>query len=347
MERAIYRRIAGTAAAVLLLGLTLVAIDFAGRPPAGSYTVTAVLGRAGSGVGPGTDVKVRGVRIGRVESVRLEGGQAVATLRLDPEPRLPAPDAIELVVTAKTFLGEKQVELNFPDEAFGRPPFLAEGDTIVAARPPTEVQDVLARMEPFLDAIDPEDLATIIEVLGAQRGEGPRVAENIELSAELADFGARTAADQLDRLRATADVFAALADRTADFNRLSRTLPRWTSLLPDRQADVRANLEALRSFATGLAEFLEVEEAAIDRMVDTGDVIGAVIERRIDTIGEIVYGLYRYAFKLGRHGGDLSDGTEFGYFRNFIEGEDLVATICEEAGPLAPALPGCQGEGGG
>lgn len=341
MERAIHRRILGTASAVLVLALFYLGIDLAAAPPAGSYTIEAELGHAGSGLTSGTDVKVRGVRIGRVESIRYEDATAFATLRLDGEPRLPAPQDIELVVTAKTLLGEKQVEIDFPDERFGQAPFLERDDVVVAARQPTEVQDVLAELEPFLEAIDPQDLAAIVDALGAQEGEGEAIAENIELSSELAAFGARRAEDQLERFRDLADIFAALATTTDDFNRFNAELERWATLLPDRQPAVRANLEALSSFAVGFAEFLEVEEATIDVVMRTGQAVGLVFDRQMEHLGEIVFGLYRYGFKLGRHGGDLNDGTEFGFFRIFLDGSELERQICEGIGPLAELVPAC------
>lgn len=342
-DHPVFRRIIGLASLVLVLGLSYLGIEYVTAPPAGSYTVTAVLGRAGSGLNVGTDVKVRGARIGSVESVDYRDGQATAVLRLEDDPPLPPPDQLELVVTAKTFLGEKQVEIGFPDEAFGARPALAAGDTIVADRQPTEVSDVLDAMEPFLDAIDPADLAIIVDALGAQQGQGPAIAENLELSQQLAAFGERTAQRQLQQLGEVADVAGALADRTDDLARLSRSLPRSVTLIADRQAAFRANLDALSRFAVGFAEFLEVEEPTIDELLRGGDPIGAVFERRIDEVGEIVYGLYRYAYKLGHHGGQLTDGTEYAFFRINVNLEDLFAGFCAEGGEFAQQVPVCGG----
>lgn len=338
MNQPVVRRLFGVAGILLILGLVLGSLRWVNRPT--GVTVTAELGRAGSGLRQGTDVKVRGVAVGQVAGVRLEDGRAVADLEIDNEPPLPAPDSIEMVVTAKTFLGEKQIELNFDDERFGRPPFLRAGDTLVADRPPTEVSEVLDALTPFIDAVEPRDLATIIEALAEQEGEGETIARNIELGQQLADFGARTAEDALDRLATFARVADTLGDRTDDFNRLNRALPDAVNVLPDRQLDVRANLEALRRFSTGLAEFLEVEEEAIGRLATVGDIVGAVLERHVGQIGEIVFGLYRYTYSLGHHGGDLDDGTEFGFFRIFLQGEGLQEQLCEDIGP--PLIQGCE-----
>ncbi len=122
LQTAVGRRIVGFTSALLLTALTLLAFRVVTAPSPGSYEVEALLGRAGAGLGPGSDVKVRGAVVGEVVDLRYVEGRAVATLLMEPEPRLPA--ELDLVVTAKTLLGEKQVELSFADDRFGQPPFL-------------------------------------------------------------------------------------------------------------------------------------------------------------------------------------------------------------------------------
>lgn len=331
------RRIAGTGAAVLLIALGYVGFKAVSAPPAGSYTVTAELGSAGSGLNVGTDVKARGVRVGSIESIRYEDATAFATLRLFDEPNLPSPDRLELVVTAKTLLGEKQVELSFPDDAFGEEPFLAAGDTIVAGQQPTELQAAIEELRGFVESVDGKDLATIFEALSQQRGEGQRFGRNLELGQRLAAFGDRTAAANLANLRRLADLADALAPVADDFNRMNDNIPEATSLLPDRQAAVRRNLEALSSFAVGFAEFLEVEEQRIDTLLTTGDVIGAVFENQAGDVANLVDGLFKYFRELGRGGGFLTDGTEYAFFRILLSNEGFDPTA------LFPSEPGGDG----
>lgn len=342
MDPTLVRRIVGTASLLLLVALGYLGTRWAGSPPAGSYEVTAVLGRAGSGLGVGTDVKVRGVAIGRVSAVDFRDGEAVATLRFDPEPRLPDPARLTMVVTAKTLLGEKQIELSFPEGALGEGPFLEAGDTLVADRPPTEVQEVLDVLGPFFDAIDPEELATIVDTLGQQQGEGETIARNLEVGDELAAFGAETADDQLDRFRALTDIAEALEPRADDFNRMNANLPGATSLLIERTDDIGDSLDALSTFSVGLAELLEVEEPALVQLAQTSDLVGAVFDRNMPRIGEIVGGIYSYARSFPQ-GGLLDDGTEFAYFRIFLGGGDFAAQLCRNAGDLAEFIPVCQG----
>jgi phospholipid/cholesterol/gamma-HCH transport system substrate-binding protein len=332
LDPTLTRRILGTAAAVLVLGLSTVVLDARYAPPTGSYEVDAELGRAGSGVRQGTDVKVRGVRIGQVAEVRYEDGVARARLTMDPEPRLPDPGRLDLVVTPKTLLGEKQIDLRFGEDALGQEPFLEAGDRIVAARQPTELTEAIDALEPFIAAVDPEDLATIVDTLGDQRGEGEVIAENIELGQELAAFGARTAPDTLDRLRAFTDVSDTLTEAAPDLTRMNTAVPEATAVLPERQADVRENLGVLSRFATNFTEYLEVDEPVISRFLRSSQPVGDVIERQQDQIGDMIHRIFMYSRALGSGGMLLDDGSEFAPFRIFVDPEeiDLANFLCME-----------------
>lgn len=338
------RRIVGTASAVLVVALSAVGLEARYAPPAGSYEVVAELGRAGSGVRQGTDVKVRGVSIGKVAETMYDDGVATARLTLDPAPRLPPPDELELVVTPKTLLGEKQIDLSFPDGALGDGPFLEAGDRLVASQPPTEITEAIDALEPFVRAVDPHDLATIVDTLGDQRGEGEVIAENIELGQELAEFGNRTAPETLDRFRAFTDVSDALTLAVPDLTRMNSALPEATAVLVERQADLRRNLDTLSRFSRNFTEQLEVQEPIISRFLRTSQPVGETLRRQQDDLGDLLHGIFLYSRALGSGGLLLDDGSEWAPFRIFIDDDsfDPVKLLCHEfeavGAPEPPAL---------
>lgn len=342
VDSVVARRIVGTALALLVVGLARVGIDLANRN-ADAYEVELVLGEAaGAGLGPGSDVKLRGIRIGRVVDLALtEDARAVATLELLPDP--PVPVSARPVVTAKTLLGEKQVELLVSGPL--EPPYLAAGDRIVVAAgdEPTELGAVIASLQDVFADLDERRLAALIEAFGSFTDADARVLRrNIDAGAELSEFAARTADDQLARLDAFADVIEALADRGDDITRMNRAVPGALGILSDRQGDILAATDALSSFAVGLAEFLEVEEPTIHRLFALSDIIGAAIDPRIGELGLMVHGIYRYSLVFGQHGGSLDDGTEHAWFKAFIGEEGTFNQICEGLPPeLEEAAPGC------
>lgn len=341
----ISRRLVGVAVVILALGLGRLGFALVSELASG-YPVTAELGVAGSGLGSGSDVKMRGVPVGSVTSVDFRGGRAVALLNLDSDQRVP--QDVDVVITAKTLLGTKQVELR-PGGPLA-PPYLDAGDTISADPEdfPTEVQEVLAEVERVFDDIPPGRLATLVDALGAfDRDDARTIATNIAQGRRLADFGARTADEAIERLSALADLAEALAPHADDFNRLNRTLPRWTTLIDDRQAGVRAGLNELSEFSIGLAEFLEVERDTINGLLATSQQIGAVIEPRVEEIGRFVFGLYRYMRAFGEHGGSLTDGSEHTWFRAHLGNEGELARLCGQLPPaFQQAAPGCVRDGG-
>lgn len=344
MDQTLVRRIVGTASAVFVIALSTVALEARYAPPAGSYEVVAELGRAGSGVRQGTDVKVRGVRVGQVAETMYEDGVALARLTLDPEPRLPTADQLTLVVTPKTLLGEKQIDLSFEEALPDDGPFLEAGDRLVASRAPTEITEAIDALEPFIHAVDPHDLATIVDTLGDQRGEGEVIAENIELGQELAAFGARTAPETLDRFRAFTDVSDALTLAVPDLTRMNTALPEATAVLVERQADLRTNLDTLSRFSTNFTEQLEVQEPTISRFLTTSQPVGHALVRQQDQIGELLRGIFMYSRAMGSGGLLLDDGSEWAPFRIFIDEDsfDPVKLLCHEfeavGAPEPPAM---------
>lgn len=340
MTAQLTRRFAGTAGGILLIALVVLLFEHRYSPSAGSYTVDVEFGDAGSGLVQGSDVKARGVRIGEVHSLSFEDGVAKGVIRIEREFQMPPPEDIELMVTAKTLLGEKQVELRFPDEAFGEPPYLQPGDMLVASREPTELSEVLDVMEPFLDSIDSEELAVVIDAFAEQEGEAEVIGENLELTSELTRFGARTSEQTLDNLDDLADIAAALRPTLdEDFDRIRAALPESTRLLREQPDEIDTAMVALSQFSVEFAELLEVEEDRIHEFLVTGDPFGAMLERNRNEISSLLDGIETYMRLLGGAAGALDDGTVFAYFRLFVteESQDPINLLQSELENNAPS----------
>ncbi|MBW3620236.1 MAG: MCE family protein [Actinobacteria bacterium] len=341
MDTTLVRRVVGTALAVLLVGGGRLVAEHVTTVP-GAYEVEVQLGEAaGSGLGAGSHVKLRGVRIGRVVALQLRDGLPVATLELEPEPAVPTD--VRPVVTAKTLLGEKQIELR-PDGPLVAP-FLRDGDHLAVAdgTAPTEVDAVVAELDRLLSDLDADRLAALVAALGGlDEDDAATLGRNLDAVEELAAFGARTAGDQVARVAALADVVEAVADRADDLDRVAAALPDAVGVVADREADLAAAAVALDRFSVGLAELLEHERPRIRRLFGLSDTIGAVIDPRMAEIGRMIHGIYRYALVFGQHGGSLDDGSEHAWFRAFIGEEGSIARLCQGLPPeLREVAPGC------
>jgi virulence factor Mce-like protein len=128
------------------------------------YRVDAIFARAGQNLRDGSDVKLRGVLVGTVARTEVTvDGKARVVMNMFPSQNVP--DNVAAAIRAKTLFGEKFVELRIVEPP--SPQFLQEGDEIPESRtiPPFEVETILTRAVPLLEAIDPEKFGAAIAAL--------------------------------------------------------------------------------------------------------------------------------------------------------------------------------------
>ena len=83
----------------------------------GSYELTGLFERAGEGIHPGSEVVYRGVTVGHVASISLDGLQAKLTLDIEHGFKVPA-NAVA-TVKPKNLFGAEEVDLAFPGQPGG------------------------------------------------------------------------------------------------------------------------------------------------------------------------------------------------------------------------------------
>jgi phospholipid/cholesterol/gamma-HCH transport system substrate-binding protein len=297
------------------------------------YFVDVQLPRAGQLMRVGADVRERGVLIGTVSDMRLDGHQARLTLRIEEQYRVPA-DA-QAYVDLKTLLGDKYVDLRF--DAFDAP-YLSGGETLTGHVGP-ELEDVLESGVDVLGAVDPDDAATVVhELATGTRGHGDDVARGLRANAVLSTTFAQTLEPQLQSLHDFHIIFGELRDRGVDLNALADAInqgvPVYASDPAHRQ--LRRALEALVPMADHFADLLILNRRDWDRMMDSGDVILQTIADRPQGLRDFVHGLYRYVYKLGGAPYWIKDASALAPFANFIGGEDFEHSIGMLCGSIPP-----------
>ena len=337
------RKAIGPLALVLLMAAVFFGVKFRYGSYTDYYYVKADLPRAGQLLRTGTDVRVRGVIIGKVSDIQLVDRQAEITLQIDPKFKVPSD--VRAFVGLKTLLGDKYIDLR-TDRYAG--PWLKDGAKIDGVLGP-ELEDVLQSGTSVFDAINPDELATVVDTLyqGA-KGHGEDVARGFEANAELSTVFATTLSPQIRALDDFAVIFGALKSKAVDLNRLADAVNEGAPVYASARAHalLRRALNAIRPFADNLADLLIYQKADWDRMMDDGDTVLQTISMHTRGLHDLIQGLYIYVHHLGGRPPYLSDGSGEAPFSNFSGGtgfEEQVQQICGGIPPpLRSQIPICQ-----
>lgn len=301
------------------------------------YYVTADLDRAGQQLKINGDVRIRGVKVGKISGIELVDRKARITLEI--EDRFKVPDDTEAVISLKTPLGAKYVDLQFDPASSG--PYLADGDAIDEARVGPELEDLLADGTAVLDAISPDDIATILDELSsASQGRGDVVARGIRANNELSLLFASTLDPQIKALDDFVTIFGELEKVGVDLNQLADAMnegaPVYASEAGQRQLSLA--LKTVVPFADNLGDLLILNRKDWDRMIESGDIVLGTIARNPEGLRDLVQGLYTYVYKLGDDIDPffrMNDGSAGAGFTAFIGGNDQE----EEENQICDAFP--------
>ncbi len=157
---------------VLTLVIATAYVVFVGLrvdPLRSQYTVSVSLPESG-GLLANQDVTLRGVSIGRVQSVNLTGRTVTAVAAIDGGIKIPQDTIVR--VSALTAAGEQYLDFR-PRTDKG--PFLSNGSTVAPANTtiPVPFSQLLDHAEGALNQIDPDKVATIMREL-RMSPEGPK-----------------------------------------------------------------------------------------------------------------------------------------------------------------------------
>jgi phospholipid/cholesterol/gamma-HCH transport system substrate-binding protein len=206
--------IAFLAVLVLLAGLSVAVYR---KTFVRSVPVTLRADHVGNQLTPAADVKLRGIVVGEVRSVRSEGEGASVKLALQPDKVAMIPANVSARLLPKTLFGERYVALVPPGAAAGPP--IAAGAVIGQDRSTAaiELEQVLADVLPLLQTLQPDKLAATLSALAtALRGRGDRLGRNLT---DLGDY-VRKLNPELpalaDDIRGVADVANTYADAAPD-----------------------------------------------------------------------------------------------------------------------------------
>ncbi|GAB3656454.1 hypothetical protein GCM10027589_16030 [Actinocorallia lasiicapitis] len=140
---------------------SIVTVDALRRP----YTVTAEFDSS-PGLRSDLEVSYLGVRVGTVESVRLDTGKVIVTMHMNKDSRVP--NNVDAAVLRKSAVGEPYIEME-PQPNVAAGPLLKAGDRIPLERTHVapEYKALFDKFGDLLKAVRPEDAKTLSRELAA------------------------------------------------------------------------------------------------------------------------------------------------------------------------------------
>ena len=257
--------------AAILAVVALVALTVAVPSSAATHRIVAHFAST-VGIHEGSDVRVLGVKVGQVVSVRPEGRTVRVELRYDP--RYPVPADAMAAIIPPSVVSDRYVQL-LPAYAGG--PTLADGADLPLERTavPLELDDIYRSLDEFNKALGPNGanrngaLSNLVATGAANlKGNGQNLATTLDgLSKTLG-----TLADGKDDLFGSVvnlqQFVTALAESDAQVKLFNQQLATTSEQLAGESDDLAATLRNLATALADITGFVRDNRAALKSNVD-------------------------------------------------------------------------------
>jgi phospholipid/cholesterol/gamma-HCH transport system substrate-binding protein len=250
MEHTGIRALTGLVTVAILVAIVAVAVGLFQGSFTESVPVTVLSPRAGLVMNVDAKVKMRGVQVGKVDSIETRpNGQAVLHLAMYPSDMHLIPANVLVDITEPTVFGAKFVDLVPPAQPVAQS--LHAGQVLDSQHVTVEVNTVFKHLTEVLGTLDPAKLNETLGAIGqALSGRGQKIGQAFsDLDSFLAKFDPSLPALSQD-IAVSAPVFNAYADAAPDLVKTVANSARISQTFVDEQH----NLDALLVSAIGLAD---------------------------------------------------------------------------------------------
>lgn len=229
-----------------------------------SYKLTAAFTDA-TGLVTGDDVRLAGVRVGKVGSLKVDAGKAKAEFNLDNRYKVPKGSRFEL--HWKNLLGQRYVEVLPPPDAQVGGPVLAAGTHIGTdrTRAAADLTALLDQTEPLLARLDTDSLNRVMATFAAaMQGREDELSHAIDQGSELL----ATLSTRADVIGRSVSEFATLVDGIAGHDQQVRqfldSMAATAQTLATHADDLGDAAGKAGQFTTALSRVLAANDKDID-----------------------------------------------------------------------------------
>ena len=287
-----------------------------------TYEVKAVFSDA-TGILRGDLVKIAGVNVGKVADFQVEDGEAIVTLQVNGEVKLPENVLVE--IKYRNLLGQRVVNFERPDVPSSAT--LDEGATIPVTQttPALDLSVVFNNLRPLIQSTNPEHINTvsraILDVFEGRETDLEGVLENLgDLSETLVGGGQR-----LSRLVTDLDDLAKLLNKESGNIRVG--VDRFTELM-EALADVTPTLKRaitqLDTASTDFGDFLVKNKTNITRDLEDLAFILGIVDKQLGPLDRVAENLKEVLLATAR-------SQSYGSYWNLY-----IVNLCPEIGEHLP-----------
>lgn len=191
-----------------------------------------------TGLRPSDDVKIAGVTVGQVSSVRVDHGHATVVFTVDKSQADQVRTSTQVGLRWRNVIGEKYLYL-YPGTGGT---VMAPGSTIPESRTisSADIGAFLNALGPFLQAINPQEANTFVTaILGGLQGNEAQVTSLLGNTASLSSTLGGLDTQVGSVISNLSTVIEALASRNADLNNLISNLTSASGILANRNNDLQ------------------------------------------------------------------------------------------------------------
>ncbi|APE13969.1 MCE-family protein [Mycobacterium sp. WY10] len=244
------RPVAGLATVVIVVAIVAVAVGLFRGDFTKTVPVTVISDRAGLVMNPDARVKMRGVQVGKVESIESRAdGTAALHLAMDPAQLRKIPSNVVADIASTTVFGAKYVNFEPPAEPSSKPMYA--GQVLQGQHVTVEINTVFQQLTQVLNKIDPTQLnATLGALSKAFAGRGKQFGQTIKDFDELLAKMEPSLPNLAKDIELSAPVSAAYADAAPD---LVKTVQN-TNTISQSIVEEQQNLDTFLVNMIGLAD---------------------------------------------------------------------------------------------
>lgn len=329
---------------VTVVATALLALTITDGTSNGDKTYSAVFSDA-TLVNPGDDIRMAGVRIGKVDSVETLGRtntKAKITFSLPADRRLSP--TVTATLRYRNLIGQRYVSLDQGSGSLDRP--LAAYATIPLSRtsPALDLTALFNGFQPLFQALDPKQInALSAEIIAVFQGEGPTIDSLLSQAGELT----KTIADKdqvigrvIENLNAVLDV---VNDRGEQLGTLVSSLRQLVSGLAADRGAIGSAVQGISGLTTDVADLLQQGRAPLKSSIVS---LGQVSKNLAGSAGTLNSFFDQLPVKLTKIGRTASYGSWINFYVCSIggripvpDGYGDVKTTQYPAPPGVPAYP--------